>query len=198
MATQKKIIEMITIIKNLFPFYAKDSNVEALVKTWGVLLNEYPDNLAEVALLNCLKSAKMPPAPADVIEHIKAIQETKEETPEELWAIYIKALDETERQMYYFDFSYIPDYPEGNTKTQGQMARDKVEKLWEGLPNRLKQYLGSKSVLMQNAKTFTAKDLIFEKNRFDKEMPTLKKREEFTQVALLLEGENSLLIGISD
>lgn len=198
MATQKKIIEVITLIKNLFPFYAKDSDAKMLVKTWDVLLKEYPDNLVEIAFLNCLKSAKMPPAPADVIEHIKAIQETKEETNEELWAVYIKALDDTERYIYYFDFNYIPDYPEGNTKTQGQLARENVEKLWINLPDRLKQYLGSKSVLLQNAKNFTPKDLIFEKNRFDKEMPNIKKREDFSKVAVMLECDNSLLIGISD
>ena len=198
MASKKKIVEMITLIKNLFPFYAKDSNVEMLVKTWDVLLNEYPDNLVEVAFLNCLKTAKMPPAPADIIEHINAINETKEESTEELWAIYIKALDETERQMYCFDYTYVPDYPPGNTKTQGQMARDNVERLWTELPDRLKQYLGSKSVLMQNARTFTANDLKFEKNRFDKEMPNIKKREEFSKVAMLLDGGKGFLIGISD
>lgn len=198
MATKKKIVEMITLIKNLFPFYAKDSNVEMLVKTWDVLLNEYPDNLVEVAFLNCLKSAKMPPAPADIIEHIKAIQETKEESTEELWAVYCKALDDTERQMYYFDFNYVPDYPIGNKKTQGQLARESVEKLWISLPDRLKEYLGSKSVLMQNAKNFTDNDLKFEKNRFDKMMPTIRNREQFSKVAMLLEGDNSLFIGISD
>lgn len=198
MASKKKIVEMITLIKNLFPFYAKDSNVEMLVKTWDVLLNEYPDNLVEVAFINCLKTAKMPPAPADIIEHINAINETKEESTEELWAIYIKALDETERQMYYFDFNYVPDYPIGNKKTQGQLARECVEKLWISLPDRLKQYLGSKSVLMQNAKNFTDNDLKFEKNRFDKMMPAIRNREQFSKVAMLLEGDNSLFIGISD
>lgn len=198
MATQKKIVEMITIIKNLFPFYAKDSNVEALVKTWGVLLNEYPDNLAEVALMNCLKSAKMPPAPADVIEHINAIQEAKEESTEELWTVYIKALRKADDLMSCFDYNFIPDYPEGNTKTQGQMARESLHKLWEELPDRLKAYLESKTVLMQNARTFNDKDLMFERTRFDKIMPTLKKREEFSKVAMLLEGDTCLLIGTSD
>lgn len=198
MATKKKIVEMITLIKNLFPFYAKDSNVEMLVKTWDVLMSEYDDSIVEVAFLNCLKSAKMPPAPADVIEHINSIQATKEESTEELWAVYSKALDDTERYIYYFDFNYIPDFPVGNTKTQGQLARESVEKLWISLPDRLKQYLGSKSILIQNAKTFTAKDMIFEKNRFDKEMPNIRKREDFSKVAALLETNKSNLIGICD
>ncbi len=198
MATQKKIVEMITLIKNLFPFYAKDSHVEMLVKTWSILLNDYPDKTVEVAFMNCLKSAKMPPAPADVIEHIKAIQETAEESTEELWAIYIKALKKADDLSQRFHYDFVPDYPKGNTKTQGQMARDNFQKLWDDLPDRLKAYLESKSILMQNAKTFRDKDLIFERTRFDKIMPTLKKREEFSKVAVLLEGENSLLIGISE
>lgn len=198
MATKKKIVELITLIKNLFPFYAKDSNVEMLVKTWSVLLDEYEDSLVEVAFLNCLKSAKMPPSPAEVIEHIKAIEAAKEESNEELWAIYIKALNEADRHMYYFNFTYVPDYPEGNTKTQGTLAREALENLWESLPDRLKQYIGSKGELMRHAKNYSDNDLKFEKNRFDKEMPTIRKREEFSKVAVLLEGNNNLLIGISD
>lgn len=198
MASKKKIVEMITLIKNLFPFYAKDSNVEMLVKTWDILLTEYPDNLVEVAFLNCLKSAKMPPAPADVIEHINAINETKEESIEELWVIYIKALEKAEDLRRSFHYDWIPDYPKGNTKTQGQMAREDFQKLWDGFPDRLKEYLGSKAVLMENAKNFTDKDLIFERTRFDKAMPTIKNREQFSKVAVLLESDKSLRIGISD
>lgn len=198
MASKKKIIEVITLIKNLFPFYAKDSDVDMLVKTWGVLLNEYDDKTVEVAFMNCLKSAKMPPSPADVIEHIRSIQETKEESAEELWAVYIKALKKTDDLMRCFNYNFVPDYPEGNTKTQGQMARENVEKLWINLPDRLRGYLGSKSVLMQNASTFNDKDLVFERTRFDKILPTLRNREQYSRAAALLESEQSLLIGISE
>ena len=72
------------------------------------------------------------------------------------------------------------------------------QQLYDSLPDRLKEYLGSKSVLMQNAKNFTDNDLKFEKNRFDKMMPTIRNREQFSKVAMLLEGDNSLFIGISD
>lgn len=195
MASKKKIVEMITLIKNLFPFYAKDSNVEMLVKTWDVLLNEYPDNLVEVAFLNCLKTAKMPPAPADVIEHIKGLEQANQESDEELWAMYTKALNDAERHIYSFNFTFVPY---GTTKTQGTLAREAVEKIWEDLPDRLKQYIGSKGELIRMSRDYTKEDLKYEKTRFLKEMPHIKNREDFSKVAVLLEGDKSLLIGISD
>lgn len=42
MASQKKIVEMIMIIKTVYPYYAKDTNAEMLVNTWNLLLREYP------------------------------------------------------------------------------------------------------------------------------------------------------------
>ena len=121
--------------------------------------------------------------------------ETGETTDEELWAVFTKALDDTERHIYSFNFTFVPF---GSNKTQGTMAREAVEKIWENLPDRLKQYIGSKGELIRMSRDYSKEDLKFEKNRFLKEMPSIKKREEFSKVAVLLEGENSLLIGISE
>lgn len=190
MASQNKVIEMIGAIKTIYPYYAKETDVKTLVKTWTVLLKKYPDEAVEIAFFKCLQSCKMPPTPADVIEQLNAMIELNEETDEELWSVYTKALYQTEKQIYYFQFTFV----EANGKTQGENARAKVEEIWQGLPERLKQYIGSKGELMRIAQTYTDEELKFEKNRFLKTMPTIKKREEYTELKLLLGDDKKLLL----
>ena len=185
MATQKKIIEMIGAVKTVYPYYAKDTDVQTLVKTWTLLLKDYPDNAVDVAFVKCLQVCKMPPTPADVIEQLHSMAEALEPTDEELWGEYIKALDKTEREIYYFPFTAV----EENGRTQGDNAKMRVQALWDGLPERLKQYIGSKGELMRIARDSTADDMKFEKNRFFKMMPTIKKKAEYSQIATLIGGE---------
>ena len=92
MATQNKITEVIAAIKTLYSYYAKDTDLAVLVKTWGVLLKPYPDEVVEIALLKCFQKCKTPPTPADVIEQINLMIESTEETDEEIWGKFTKAL----------------------------------------------------------------------------------------------------------
>lgn len=190
MATINKITEMIASIKTIYPYYAKDTDVQMLVKTWNVLLKNYPDKAVEVAFFKCLQTCKMPPTPADVIEALNAMIESTEPTEEELWDSFTKALRETERQVACFNFSYIPY---GEKITQGDMARENVQKIWDNLPEKVQRYIGSKNELIRIARNHTADELKFEKNRFLKAMPTIKARQEFTSLAALL-GDNKLML----
>ena len=189
MATINKITDMIAAIKTIYSYYAKDTDIKILVKTWNLLLKDYPDEAVEMAFYKCLQTCKMPPTPADVIEQLKAMIEANEPTDEELWNDYTKALRETERQIWRFEHTFV----EPNGKTQGENARAKVEEMWSGLPERVKQYVGSKGELMRMAKNYTDEELKFEKTRFLKTMPTIKKREEYTGIKLLMGGDKKLL-----
>jgi hypothetical protein len=62
--------------------------------------------------------------------------------------------------------------------SQGQKARNKVEKLYEGLPSKIKDYLGSKCELMRIAQSINNQDASFEKARFLKAMPSVEKSQE--------------------
>ena len=53
MASKKKIIEMIASIKTIYPYYAKEADVQTLVNTWSILLKDYPDNVLEAAMFKC-------------------------------------------------------------------------------------------------------------------------------------------------
>lgn len=184
MATQNKITEMIAAIKTIYPYYAKEADVVTLVKTWGLLLKEFSDEAVEIAFYKCLQTCKMPPTPADVIENIKALQEALEPTDEELWNDYTTALRKGEKLIYYFQFNAI----QANGKTQGENARAEFNSLWEALPERVQQYIGGKGEFMRKAQTYNPESLEFERPRFLKTMPTIKARNEFGELHLLLQS----------
>ena len=171
---------MIGAIKTIYSYYAKDTNAKMLVKTWAILLKDYPDEAVEAAFYKCLQTCKMPPTPADVIEQLNAMLEANEPTDEELWTKYTKALKQTADKMYYFPFTFV----ESNGKTQGDNARIAVQNIWDNLPDKLKQYVGSKGELMRFAQSHTDDELKFEKTRFLKAMPTIKKRQEYKALAV--------------
>lgn len=191
MATQNKIIEMIGAIKTIYSYYAKDTNVELLVSTWTRLLEGYGDELVGAAFYKCMQICKVPPTPADVIEQIRNISKANEQTDEELWIIYNKALIETANQMSRFGYTYVDE----SGISQGQRARNRVAEIWEGLPPKIKTYLASKGELMRNANenNLDASYSSWEKQRFLKAMPIMEKRQEYNQ--MLLEGGDKLLLG---
>lgn len=190
MATQNKITEMIAAIKTIYPYYAKEANIQILVRTWNLLLKDYPDNITEAAFLKCLQTCKMPPTPADVIENIKAITEATEPTDEELWNELTIALRKTERLIYYFRFNAI----EANGLTQGENAQREAQAIWESLSDKIKQYLGGKSEFMRMAQGFSDDELKFERSRFLKAMPTIQKRKEFTELLIRIESDKPELL----
>lgn len=181
MATKNKIIELIASIKTIYPYYAKESDVEMLVKTWTVLLKDYPDNLLEAAMFKCLQTCKMPPTPADVIEKIEGLLSVNESSDEELWAEYVAALKTTSSELYYIRY---PKF--------GQDHRQNIQNVWNNLNSKIRLFLGSKSELMRMAANYTDEELKFEKTRFLKVLPTLKAREDFIALAesknLMIEG----------
>ena len=190
MATKNKIIEMIATIKTIYPYYAKDTDVPTLVKTWSLLLSRYTDEVVEVAFFNALKACKVPPTPADVIERMNRMKEAVEPTPEELWHIYQKALKDVGREMSMFGYTYI----DHTGLSQGDQARANVDNIWSGLPEVVKMYFGDKRELMRQASCYDDEDISFEKGRFLKTIPTLRQRQEYKELSLLVSGGNALLL----
>ena len=189
MASQKKIVEMITAIKTIYSYYAKDCDIELLVQTWGVLLRDYKDDVVDIAFYNAMQSCKVPPTPADIIERIKEMQKSSEPTPESLWNELRAAIKETQKQMYYFRFNYI----DNSGISQGDRARKKVDDVWNALNEKLKSYLSSKEEMIAIARN-DEDDLKYEKSRFLKTLPIIEKRiEDKKQFERLLNINNNLL-----
>lgn len=177
MASINKITEIVAATKTIYPYYAKDTDVQTLVRTWEMLLRDYPDDAVSAAFYKCLQTCKMPPTPADVIEKLDGMQALTAESDEELWGVLLAALKVVDRLMYRIQ------YP-----VKGQDARAEIEKKWNELPWKLREYIGSKGELMRMARDYDGDDLKYEKTRFLKTAPVLKKREEFH----LLMGGNEI------
>lgn len=180
MASKKKIVEMLGSIKTIYSYYAKDANVEVLVNTWGALLKAYTDEQVETAFFAALQSCKVPPTPADIIERIGAAQAG--ETDEELWGVLVTALRDTAK------FVYRLQYPRC-----GEDPRAEIENIWLGLPDKLRQYVGSKGELMRMSGDATEDGLKYEKPRFFKSMAALKGKESL--IPALAEGTPLKAIG---
>lgn len=189
MASQKKIVEMITAIKTIYSYYAKDCDIELLVQTWGVLLRDYKDDIVDIAFYNAMQSCKVPPTPADIIERVKEMQKASDPTPESLWNELRSAIKETQKQMYYFRFNYI----DNSGISQGDRARKKVDDVWNALNEKLKSYLSSKEEMIAIARN-DEDDLKYEKSRFLKTLPIIEKRiEDKKQFERLFTVNNNLL-----
>lgn len=191
MASQKKIVEMIMIIKTIYPYYAKDTNAEMLVKTWNLLLREYSDEVLERAMETALKRCKVPPTPADVIEIIKEAKRSAEHSDQELWAIYHDALRKVLRHVNCFHYNYI----DHTGISQGEQARRAVTEIWNGLPEKIRTYLATESELIRRARELNYTEISYEQTRFFKTIPAIEKRMEHSTLFLDGDGNNRLMIG---
>ena len=172
MATKKNMAVMIATIKSIYPYYAKDTNIEILAKTWLLLLQDYDDKIINNALILCMKECEMPPTPAHIIKKIEEMQPKKTNT--ELWAEYVKALREVSRLQDNFEYTFVED----NGKTQGQNAKDKARQIYNNLPEELKIYVGSFGELLRKSRDIDDTSLKYAENNFMKIMPELRKEHE--------------------
>ena len=172
MATKKNMAVMIATIKSIYPYYAKDTNIEVLAKTLLLLLQDYDDKIINNALILCMKECEMPPTPAHIIKKIEEMQPKKTNT--ELWAEYVKALREVSRLQEDFNYTFV----EANGKTQGQNAKDKTRQIYNNLPQELKIYVGSFGELLRKSRDIDDTSLKYAENNFMKIMPELRKEHK--------------------
>ena len=172
MASKKAVIETIAAIKTIYNYFGKDTEPELLVNTWSLLLSSYTDDEIERGLFLALRVCKYAPVPADIIEQIENFRQIEKPSSIELWALYRKALKQTNYYSYRLHYNYI----DATGISQGEKARIAIEDIWQSLPQELKIYLGGKDELIRNARELNEGDFTFEKNRFEKQLPILTKR----------------------
>ena len=183
MASQEKIIEMIYSVRAVYPYYAKNNNemeTQALVKTWTMLLKDYPDKAVEAAFYKCLQTCKMPPTPADVIGVIKSLVSSQEPTGEELWSVCCENMRKANYYIHQFHYTYV-DGADGNL-SQGEQARKKVTEVWNSLPEKIRMYFASENEFIRRSRELEFSD--YERDRFLRAMPIMEKRQEFKGMML--------------
>lgn len=173
MASINKITETLAAIKTVYPYYAKDVNVEYMAKIWQAAFAGYEDNELEGALHMCLRKCKKPPAPADIIEEIELTREMYMPTSEQLWGNYCDAITRASRLVTCFNYTAVTD----NGKSQGQIAREKCEEIWESLDKELRLYIGSYGELVRRAydRAMGESEIKYEQDRFLRSIPEIRR-----------------------
>lgn len=168
-----------------------DEEREILIKSWYVILKDYPKEIVDKAVINSIKYAKFAPRIGDIVEQIEKLCEAYEKGEEELWAELTGVLREVSRNIGRYSYTFI----DANGKTQGDNARQRNEYIFENLSPELKAYCNNISGLYALAQ-YTAEEIGYEKGRFMRLMPTIKQRvktraETSPQLAVLIQGLTS-------
>lgn len=177
--TKQDVVSMVGVIKANYDNAFRNSTKEtllAMVEQWYKSLVVYDKEIVGVALQRVLEECEYTPNLAHIMKQIKIIKEATEPTDAEYWVQLTDTLRRVARCVYRFRFNAI----EENGLTQGENAKNEVKRIWEQLPQILKDYCGSENGLI-NLSKMDQDEMTFEKGRFIKMLPTLKTRIEVKQ-----------------
>lgn len=195
--TIEDVNKYITMIRINFENAYKTQNIEEremLLASWYAILQEYPKEICDKAVINAIKNAEFAPRIGNIVKEIENMQEAFEKTDHELWAELISKFREVRR----FASRVNNNFVESNGLTQGENARQILEEIFDELSPELKDYCRNSRGLIELAQ-YTEEQLSFERGRFIKTMPQLrarKKMREQTPVNLagLIQGISIKLI----
>jgi hypothetical protein len=160
------ILQILTLIRaNYENAYANTSDEEAalLVQFWHESLKPYPKTLVFEGTKNAIRNSEFPPRLATILNEIKKLTAANEPTFEELWAELNGVLGKV------YDISRYLCYPQ-----HYKQATDKIESIFKNLSRDLQLYLVTPSALIELSE-MSQESLTFEKARFFKSMPPLRK-----------------------
>lgn len=189
--TTQDINKYITTIRINFENSYKtqtDEEREILIKSWFVILKDYPKEIVDKAVINAIKNAEFAPRIGTIVKEIEKMRIAYEKSDEELWAELTGVLRKVSSNTYAYRYTAI-DY---NGKTQGQNAYQQNKDIFERLSPELKAYCQNLSGLAAIAE-YTDEQLSYEKGRFLRIMPTIKERvktrsETPANIAGLIQG----------
>lgn len=153
---------------------------ELLVESWYEALCEYPKEICVQAVNNVLKRAKFAPRLGDITEEILKLCYPDTKSDDELWAELSSVLPRV------YDVSRYLAYPQYT-----KWANGKLEEIYAGLSDELKLFIVNRSTLVDIAE-MPPDSLQFERARFFKQMPVLKKhRSDKAAAQKFLESVNT-------
>ena len=142
---------------------SNDMERELLIASWYEALCEYPKEICDKAVNNALKKAKFAPRLGDITEEINNLISANAPSDEELLAERSSVLGRV------YDISRYLTYPH-----YVNWANEKLSEIYSGLSEELKLFVVNVSTLVDIAE-MTDDSLQFERARFFKQMPQLKK-----------------------
>lgn len=154
MASQKVIAAALMSAKAAMPHIWKDVDVKAMATSFALLFREIPDESFSQAYFRVLQNAKFPPTPGEVTAELKKSVKCRINTSTE-WDLLLDVCERINDLRTEFNYTIIPD---GETRTQGQLAREKAQAVFDNLPAALKEYVGSFPALLQFAQEIAGQD----------------------------------------
>lgn len=169
--TKIEVLKMIKIIKINFNTYngVSQEDMETMIDFWFERLKQYPKEIVFAAFEKILNTAKYPPVLANFIEKIEEMQDILEKSEQELWDELCKAAHTASILVGRFNCDGIPP---NETKTQAELSKEALDRLFDNLDPILKEYVFNKRGLLNFAYT----DLEYAETKFKKALPSIKAR----------------------
>ena len=183
MISKEIVIKMIGTIKTLYQYAFKDLDKDQykfIIDIWYNSLKDYDEEIVAIAFKKTLQDCKMQPTLADIIEHIKELQNAGVGNDAELWNILDTARQKVARICGAFDWdTYLSSgkriYP-----------MQELENIYSELPVELQEWVGGKQGLKSLSYINDETSLSVEKARFMKTIGQTKKniqiKNEFPQI----------------
>lgn len=189
--TEKDIFTYIYKIQlNFDNSYQTSSENERLllIASWYEILREYPKEVCDLAVTNALRRAKFAPRIGDIVEEAERIIHATDKSDEQLWAELMQVLPSA------YEISRYLRYPQ-----YFKNAAKKLNDMYAALSPDLRLYVVNVSTLIELSE-LTSDSLSYEKNRFFRQMPTLRAQNAQTYNAdrLLKNIEKQNKIGIKN
>ncbi len=159
--------------ENAYPTRS-DAEFDLLVESWFDALKQYTKEVCDLAVNNALKKAKFAPRLGDITEEAENILNADLKTDEELWAELTSVLHRV------YEISRYSIYPQYVNWTQA-----KLNEIYNSLDKIIRAYVVNTSALVEVSE-LTDEALRFEKTRFFKQIPLLRKKHIEREKAQLL------------
>lgn len=169
------VIKVLTLIKTEYQTApVSEEEFSLRVKLWERELSKYPQILVEKAVEHCLTNCKFAPKIVDIIQAINKIILKTLPSQEEIWAELESAIAKTADLVTSFYYTMR----EENGLTQGQIARNQVDEIFNNLSPLAKQFCINVKSLIKLGKDCNDdyEMLKYEKNRFYKNFEDYQRR----------------------
>lgn len=142
-----------------------------LISSWYEILCKYPKEICDKAITNTLRKASFAPRIGDIVNEIENILNADSKSDEELWAELMNVTTKV------YDISRYLKYEQ-----YFKNATAKLRDIYDGLSGELKLYVVNISTLIEISE-LPRESLPYEKARFFKQMPVLRRHAEEKQTA---------------
>lgn len=187
MTSKEIVIKMIGTIKTLYQYAFKDLDKDQykfIIDIWYDSLKDYDEEIVAIAFKKTLQDCKMQPTLADIIEHIKELQNAGVGNDAELWNILDTARQKVARICGAFDWDTYLTGAGDDVKRIYPMQE--LENIYSELPVELQEWVGGKQGLKALSYINDETSLSVEKARFMKTIGQTKKniqiKNEFPQI----------------